>query len=174
MVKIEERLLIRYKKYIYILSRKTKLSSRAISPFLSLFSEILIFITPASKRSGIYCFSSVRPSFRPSFLPSITKGFVAPFSAAMHHNHFKLGMVLPLRVLHVAYRIHVRESSTSCFTTQFVFQHNMVKCPIFVALWGGILGGYTRWAVTHRFFVLYENSESLVLRTNEALLFVKS
>ena len=35
--------------------------------------------------------------------------FVALLSASMHHNHFKLVMVLWLGVLHVAYWIHVRQ-----------------------------------------------------------------
>ena len=62
--------------------------------------------------------------------------FVALFSATMHHSHFTLGMVLQLGVLHVAYRIHVRQLSTSCFMT-FIFY--MVWCQIFVALCRGIL-----------------------------------
>ena len=52
----------------------------------------------------------------------------------MHHTLFKLGMVLWLGVLHLAYWIHVRQLSTSCFSTYFIFRHNMVKCQIFVTL----------------------------------------
>ena len=75
--------------------------------------------------------------------------FVELSSATMNHSHFKLGMVLLLGILLVAYRIHVHQLSTSCVTTLFVLRHNMVECQMFVAP----CGGYTQWAVTHRFIV---------------------
>ena len=56
------------------------------------------------------------------------KIFVVLSSATIHHSHFKLVMVLQLGVLHIAYRTHIRKSSTS------IFRHSMVKCQIFVAL----------------------------------------
>ena len=65
--------------------------------------------------------------------------FVALFTATMHHSHFKLGMVLLLGVLHVAYRIHIRKLSTSCFMTKTIFRHNMLKCKIFIALFSATM-----------------------------------
>ena len=55
--------------------------------------------------------------FCPSICLSVVKILVALFSATMHHSHFKLGMVLLLRVLH--HLIHVCQLSTSCFTSLF-------------------------------------------------------
>ena len=55
------------------------------------------------------------------------------------HSHFKLGMVLGLGVLHIACQIHIRHISTSCFTTYFIFRHNMVNCQIFVALFSATM-----------------------------------
>ena len=52
-----------------------------------------ILYTPSSKKTGVYWFSSVRPSFRNQYFPAL-------FSATMHHSHFKLCMVLWLGVLH--------------------------------------------------------------------------
>ena len=43
----------------------------------------------------------------------------------MHHSHFKIGMVLLLRVLHIAYRIQAHQLSTSYFTTWFIFRHSV-------------------------------------------------
>ena len=60
----------------------------------------------------------------------------------MHHSHFKLDVVFRLGVLQVIYQIHVYQLSTSCFTAWFIFQNNIVKCEIFVALCRGILNEY--------------------------------
>ena len=65
--------------------------------------------------------------------------FVTLSSATLNRTHFTFGMVLSLGVLHIAYGIHARQLFTSCFTTYFIFRHNMVKCQIFVAFCGGIL-----------------------------------
>ena len=51
--------------------------------------------------------------------------FCRIFSATVHHSYFKLGTILRLRVLHVAYRIQVHQLSTSCFTTSFIFPHSI-------------------------------------------------
>ena len=64
---------------------------------------------------------------------------VALFSATKHHSHFKLCMVLWLGVLRVAYQIHVHQLSTSCFTTYFLFWHNMVKCQICITLFSATM-----------------------------------
>ena len=45
----------------------------------------------------------------------------------MHHSHFKLVMVCQLGVRQVAYRIHVWQLSTSCFTSLFIFR-SVVWC----------------------------------------------
>ena len=81
-----------------------------------------LIISPSSMKKGVYCFSSVRPSVRPSFSPKPIFSVVL-FAATIHHSHLKLGMVLWLGVLHVAYQIQVRQLSTSCFTAQFIFLH---------------------------------------------------
>ena len=52
------------------------------------------------------------PIFRPQPIFSVKL-----FSATMHHSHFKLGMVLWLGILHIAYRISFDQLSTSCFRT---------------------------------------------------------
>ena len=54
---------------------------------------------------------------RPSFRPSVSNILLSHLSQQpiMNHSPFKLNMVLWL--LHVANRIHVRQLSTSCFTT---------------------------------------------------------
>ena len=77
--------------------------------------------SPASKNSGVLCFSSVRPFGRVSVRPSACNQYF-PSSVTMHHSHFKLGMVLWLGVLHVAYRIQVSQLFTSCFTTYLIFR----------------------------------------------------
>ena len=46
--------------------------------------------------------------------------FITIFSATISDINLKLGMVLQLGVLHVAYWIQVRQSSTSCFLTWFI------------------------------------------------------
>ena len=54
-----------------------------------------IFYTPPLRfeEDGVYGFSSI--------CLSLTKIFAVLFSATMHHSHLRLGMVLPLGVLHV-------------------------------------------------------------------------
>ena len=64
--------------------------------------------------------------------------FIALSSAVMHHSHFKLGMVLPLQVLHLAYWIHVHQLTASCSRTVY-FQTYLVNVQIFVALFSATM-----------------------------------
>ena len=119
----------------------SKLITRGNDLVISWPRHSLVVITgyyrPASKKRGYTGLAlSVRPSFRLALRPSVTKSFVAPFSATMHHSHFKLGMVLRLGILHVAYRIQVPSYLLP------VFRHNMVIWQIFIALCGGILSDF--------------------------------
>ena len=69
------------------------------------------------------------------FLPS--SSFCASITNIFHHtflSNFKLGMVLCVGVLRVAYQIHVCQLSTSFLTTYFIFLHIMVQCQSFIAL----------------------------------------
>ena len=63
------------------------------------FSETAHLIIPPLRRRG------VNTGLALSVLPSATNIFRHIFSATMHHSHFKLGMMLLIGVLQVAYRI---------------------------------------------------------------------
>ena len=92
------------------------------------FTAILSFIMlPLLRRRVIYWFTFVCLSF----CPSITNIFVTFFLSNHCAHQLKLSMVLQVGVQHVAYRMQVRQWSTSCFLTEFSFGHCMIFYTIF-------------------------------------------
>ena len=70
--------------------------------------------TPISKKRAGYTVLALY------VLRSVTNIFRRTASATIQHSYFKLGMVLRLGILHVAYQIQVHHLSTSCFPARFV------------------------------------------------------
>ena len=100
--------------------------------------------TIVSEKMGQYCFC---PSVLPFvFSDNMVKGqiLVVPFTATIHHSHFKLGIVLRLGSNMLLTEFKSASYLLPVVRLTIFFPNNMVKCQIFVALC---------WGYTHRFLV---------------------
>ena len=80
-----------------------------------------IIIPPLHQRGGVYCFTSVRPSFHLSVRPKIF--FVAFFSSTIDGRNLIFGHKLHIGMPYCGKRFWTRQIPTSCLPTQLVFIH---------------------------------------------------
>ena len=89
--------------------------------------------TPAPRRrgGGVYCFTSVRPSFHPSKI-----FFVAFFSVTVDGRNLIFGHKRHIGIPYCGQRFWTRQIPTSCFLTLLIFihiEHTFCICPFLVA-----------------------------------------
>ena len=101
----------------------------------------IINYTPAPRRGrGVYCFTSVRPSFRPSKI-----FFVAFFSATIDGRNLIFGHKLHIGTPYRGKRFWTRQIPTSCLPTQLVSIHIEHICTFFVTFFSATIDGKRFW-----------------------------